>query len=93
MSEFGELAERFLRVLAAERGASEHTVRAYGREVRAFAAYLETEVPGGVGAVEHLHIRAYLGSLYKRGGWARRARRGRWRRCGAGSNGWRRKGL
>jgi integrase/recombinase XerC len=63
------LAEGFLAMLANERGASEHTVRAYAREVRSFAAYLnETLGKGGsVGAVEHLHIRAYLGMLYERG--------------------------
>ena len=65
--EFAGLAEKFLAVLCAERGASEHTVRAYGREIRSFAAYLEAEVPGGVSAVEHLHIRAYLAALYARG--------------------------
>ena len=56
-------------MLAHERGASEHTVRAYAREVRSFAAYLdETLSEGGrIGAVEHLHIRAYLGLLYQRG--------------------------
>jgi integrase/recombinase XerC len=68
-SEFAALAERFLAMLAHERGASEHTVRAYAREVRSFAAYLdETLSEGGrIGAVEHLHIRAYLGLLYQRG--------------------------
>jgi integrase/recombinase XerC len=66
---FGELADRFLAMLANERGASEHTVRAYAREVRNFAAYLEETMGkgAGVGAVEHLHIRAYLGLLYERG--------------------------
>ena len=67
--EIEDLAERFLAMLANERGASEHTVRAYAREVRSFAAYL-TEMLGGdarVGAVEHLHIRAYMGVLYERG--------------------------
>ena len=56
-------------MLANERGASEHTVRAYAREVRNFAAYL-TEVfgqEGSIGAVEHTHIRSYLGVLYERG--------------------------
>ncbi|HEY0263749.1 MAG TPA: tyrosine-type recombinase/integrase [Granulicella sp.] len=68
MAEIAHLAERFLAVLENERGASEHTVRAYGREVRSFAAYLEEllgEAP--MGAVEHLHIRSYLGVLYERG--------------------------
>src|SRR5580704_5630242 len=64
-----DLAEGFLAMLANERGASEHTVRAYAREVRSFADYL-TEMLGedaSVGAVEHLHIRAYMGVLYERG--------------------------
>jgi integrase/recombinase XerC len=56
-------------MLAHERGASEHTVRAYAREVRSFAAYLEETLGKGarIGAVEHLHIRAYLGILFERG--------------------------
>jgi integrase/recombinase XerC len=67
--EIEDLAEGFLAMLANERGASEHTVRAYAREVRNFAAYL-TEMLGdgaSVSAVEHLHIRAYMGVLYERG--------------------------
>ena len=40
-TEIEGLAERFLAMLANERGASEHTVRAYAREVRNFVAYLE----------------------------------------------------
>jgi integrase/recombinase XerC len=69
VSEFGGLADKFLAMLANERGASEHTVRAYAREVRNFAAYLEETLGegAGVGQVEHLHIRAYLGLLYERG--------------------------
>lgn len=68
-TEFSDAAERFLRVLAAERGASEHTVRAYAREVRSFADFLAAELgaEGRLGQVEHLHIRAYLGMLYARG--------------------------
>lgn len=68
-SEFAELAERFLAMLANERGASEHTMRAYAREVRSFAAYLEESLgkDAQVKAVEHLHIRSYLGVLYERG--------------------------
>ncbi|WP_433965690.1 tyrosine-type recombinase/integrase [Tunturiibacter gelidiferens] len=63
------LAETFLAMLTNERGASEHTLRAYAREVRSFAAYLNETLGKGakVGAVEHLHIRAYLGALYERG--------------------------
>ncbi len=56
-------------MLANERGASEHTVRAYAREVRNFVAYLEETLgkDARIGAVEHLHIRAYLAVLYERG--------------------------
>jgi len=68
-SEFAELAERFLSMIENERGASEHTVRAYRREVRNFAEYLTEAVgsEGRIAQVEHLHIRAYLGVLYQRG--------------------------
>jgi integrase/recombinase XerC len=71
VSEFEELVEGFLRMLAGERGASAHTVRAYTREVRSFAAYLASDgvlgKSGRIGDVEHLHIRAYLAELYARG--------------------------
>ena len=68
-SEISRLVEAFLAMLANERGASEHTVRAYAREVRSFADYLVETMGKGVriGKVEHLHIRAYLGVLYERG--------------------------
>jgi integrase/recombinase XerC len=69
MTEFDRLAEGFLAMLANERGASEHTVRAYAREVRSFAVYLGETLgkSASVSAVEHLHIRAYMGVLYERG--------------------------
>ena len=69
MSEISGLAEQFLAMLANERGASEHTVRAYAREVRNFAEYLRETLGDGakIRAVEHLHIRGYLGLLYERG--------------------------
>ncbi|WP_213807006.1 tyrosine-type recombinase/integrase [Granulicella sp. dw_53] len=69
VSEIEALAERFLAMLANERGASEHTVRAYAREVRNFAAHLKEALGtgGSIAAVEHLHIRAYLAVLYERG--------------------------
>jgi integrase/recombinase XerC len=68
-SEFDRLAAEFLTMLANERNASVHTVRAYRREVGNFAAYLnETLGPTAkITTVEHLHIRAYLGLLYQRG--------------------------
>jgi integrase/recombinase XerC len=66
---FGKLAEKFLAMLREERGASEHTLRAYGREVRGFAVYLgETLGDGGdIRKVEHTHIRGYLAVLFDRG--------------------------
>lgn len=69
VSEIEVLAERFLAMLANERGASAHTVRAYAREVRNFVAYLGETLGknGSIVAVEHLHIRAYLAVLYERG--------------------------
>jgi integrase/recombinase XerC len=69
MSEIEGLAEGFLAMLANERGASAHTVRAYAREVRSFAAYLGETMgkDAQVRTVEHLHIRAYMGLLYERG--------------------------
>ncbi|MDP9038278.1 MAG: tyrosine-type recombinase/integrase [Acidobacteriota bacterium] len=58
----------FLRVLEVERNASAHTLRAYRRELLSFIAYLaETLGPHtSTAAIEHLHIRAYLGHLYQR---------------------------
>jgi integrase/recombinase XerC len=69
VGEIGELAEKFLAMLANERGASAHTVRAYAREVRNFADYLRETLGDGasVKQVEHLHIRSYMGALYERG--------------------------
>jgi integrase/recombinase XerC len=66
---FSQLADHFLAMLRDERGASEHTLRAYTREVHAFAAYL-TELLGpgaSIQRVEHTHIRSYLAVLYDRG--------------------------
>jgi integrase/recombinase XerC len=72
MNRVAELAELYLAMLRDERGASEHTLRAYGREVRGFAGWLvsvdqgETHIPfrndkpdGGVdGAEVDLDIRS-----------------------------------
>ena len=55
-------------MVAAERGASEHTLRAYRREGGEFAAYLQREAgEGGLERVTHLHIRAYMAALFERG--------------------------
>ena len=63
------LAAEYLRVLANERGASSHTLRAYERELNGFAAHIAeqfgAEFP--IDRIEHTHIRAYLSALYDRG--------------------------
>jgi len=64
-----QLVSDYLRVLANERGASTHTLRAYHRELTNFAAYIvatfgPSQTPDGI---EHTHIRAYLATLYDRG--------------------------
>lgn len=63
------LVSEYLGVLANERGASTHTLRAYERELHGFAAHMAKR-PGRkktIERIEHTHIRAYLGSLYERG--------------------------
>jgi integrase/recombinase XerC len=65
-----ELVAGYLRVLENERGASAHTLRAYARELRGFAAWVAGQdgaLNEGVEQIEHTHIRAYLGTLYERG--------------------------
>lgn len=61
--------EEFVAVLAHERGASAHTLRAYERELREFATFMAAK--GGAelsaGRIEHMQIRAYLNELYGRG--------------------------
>lgn len=63
------LVAGYLRVMANERGASAHTLRAYQRELRGFAAYIAARFGKDQGpeSIEHTHIRAYLGTLYDRG--------------------------
>ncbi len=63
------LAERFLTALRDERGASEHTLRAYRREVRNFLEFLIKDFPetAVIGDVSHTQIRAYLGVLFEKG--------------------------
>jgi integrase/recombinase XerC len=59
----------YLRVLANERGASAHTLRAYQRELHGFAAFIAEHYgkDQSVDRIEHTDIRAYLGTLYDRG--------------------------
>ena len=63
------LVAEYLRMLTNERGASEHTLRAYQRELYGFAAFIAERYGHDqtVEQIEHIHIRAYLGTLYDRG--------------------------
>ncbi|MGA3012138.1 MAG: tyrosine-type recombinase/integrase [Terracidiphilus sp.] len=63
------LVSGYLRVMANERGASAHTLRAYQRELNGFAAWVAGQYgkDQSVERIEHTHIRAYLGTLYERG--------------------------
>jgi len=63
------LVNEYLRVLASERGASAHTLRAYTRELQDFIVYIGVTYGKdyGVERIEHTQIRAYLGTLYDRG--------------------------
>ena len=63
------LVADYLHMLANERGASEHTIRAYERELNGFAAWIGEFLGDGAtpDRIEHTHIRAYLGVLYERG--------------------------
>ncbi len=64
-----QLAEDFLAALAHERAASPHTLRAYDRELHNFADYSIKKLGRSTNpnAIDHKHIRAYLGELYGRG--------------------------
>jgi integrase/recombinase XerC len=68
-SSISSLVEEYLRVLANERGASAHTLRAYQRELHGFAAFISERYGKRqtVKRIEHTHIRAYLGKLYEHG--------------------------
>ena len=63
------LVQGYLAVLANERGASAHTLRAYRRELEGFAAFIAGHLgtDAAVERIEHTDIRAYLGTLYDRG--------------------------
>jgi integrase/recombinase XerC len=66
-------ADDFLSMLANERVASPHTLRAYTREIHNFAGFLIRQKGESVSlaAVEHQQIRAYLGTLLTQSGLAK----------------------
>jgi integrase/recombinase XerC len=68
-SSLDHLVAEFLRVMANERGASVHTMRAYERELVGFAGWVTKRFGSEqtVDRIEHTDIRAFLGTLYDRG--------------------------
>lgn len=67
--EIQRLAMEYLSALAAERGASEHTLRAYRRELERFGIFLAKRFGNAAlsSQIEHPVIREYLGTLYADG--------------------------
>ncbi|HUV96433.1 MAG TPA: tyrosine recombinase XerC [Acidobacteriaceae bacterium] len=67
-AEILRLIARYMAVLTVERASSEHTVRAYQRELNTFAAFLAKRCGEGVvpSQIEHPVIREYLGTLYEK---------------------------
>ncbi len=58
----------FLAMLAHERSASAHTLRAYRRELHDFACFLATETAlAAPAAIHHTHVQQFLEVLYERG--------------------------
>jgi integrase/recombinase XerC len=62
------LIAQYMAVLTVERASSEHTVRAYQRELQSFAVFLAKRCGEGVvpPQIEHPVIREYLGTLYEK---------------------------
>ncbi|AOZ72548.1 hypothetical protein BK816_03915 [Boudabousia tangfeifanii] len=59
-----EVLEGFIEHLQYERGLSEHTVRAYRRDIESLANYLQKEQGTTLLAATTLDLRAYLANLY-----------------------------
>ncbi len=63
----GALVDAFLRYLAAERGASPHTLRSYATDLRDCAAFLHRRGLGALPDADARVIRGYLADLHARG--------------------------
>jgi integrase/recombinase XerC len=68
LTEIQSLVAEYMSVLTTERAASEHTIRAYRRELNSFAEFLAKRYGKDVAParIEHPVIRQYLGNLYER---------------------------
>jgi integrase/recombinase XerC len=73
-AELGEQIDLFLDVLDAEKGYSENTIRAYGRDLKEFAVYAAGDADDDkkqppavyVDTIDSLTVRGYLGSLHRK---------------------------
>ena len=64
MKQFLAMFEEYLRV---EKNRSPHTVLAYTRDLSQFQAFLAGDAGGdGIKGIDHLTVRRYIGSLYKK---------------------------
>lgn len=63
----GPVVAAFLRYLAAERGASEHTVRSYRADLLDCVAFLERRALGALPDADARVVRGYLADLHARG--------------------------
>jgi len=63
------LVASYLKVLANERAASMHTLRAYQRELTGFDSWIASTLDptASPDQIEHTHIRSFLATLYDRG--------------------------
>jgi len=59
--------EEYLGYLSVERGASQHTIAAYGRDLAEYIAFLKARGIAGVESVSREDITAFVGSLRARG--------------------------
>ncbi|HVC90047.1 MAG TPA: tyrosine recombinase XerC [Acidobacteriaceae bacterium] len=67
-SQILQLISEYMTVLTSERAASEHTIRAYQRELDSFAVFLAKRCGTSVAPaqIEHPVIREYMGTLYEK---------------------------